>query len=106
MSSRSVGGGGSHEPPRGGNSKSTPLAGPKYDRMMLARSRSASAAGIAQDQPRFLFHGPAVASRTYAQARLHVVVEIADRDAGHGHKSFKDNWIRTYVAIAMQSSAA
>ena len=39
--------------------------------------------GLAQNDARLLFHRSPVLGGAYAQARLHIVVKTADRDARH-----------------------
>lgn len=58
--------------------------------------------GLAQNLPRLLFHGTMVLGRAYPQARLHFVIEVADRDARHGRASHHSN-VQIYAMIAMQS---
>ena len=58
--------------------------------------------GGSQYQPRFLFHGAVVFGGAHAQARLHVVAEVADRDARHGH-ALRSSRSPTYSMIAMRS---
>ena len=91
----------------GGNSRSTPLSGSEIRAREWRARDSANPCiaphRIAQDQPRFLFHGaPVVFGGADAQAGLHVVIEVADRDARHGpvFLSRKDFILST---IAMQS---
>jgi len=38
---------------------------------------------LPQDMPRFFFHGTTMLRGTQAQSRLHVVVEVANCQAGH-----------------------
>ena len=63
----------------GGISRSTPLAGPKCERMMVVRFRGTRLApdDIAQDQARFLFHGAAIVRRPHTRPGLDGVVEVA-----------------------------
>ena len=78
--------GGSSAISRGGNSRSTPPRRPEVsadDAREVPGLRGATDC-IAQDQASFLFHGPAGAGGPHTQAGLHLVVEIADRDARHG----------------------
>ena len=66
--------------------------GRRVDLVDRSIRRGEGDAELAEDQARFLFHGPAVARRTHAQTVLCVAVQIADRDARHGHvflKSFE-----------------
>ena len=77
--------GGSRPGSRGGNSRSTPLAGPKVradDGRQIPGTRLAPG-DIAQDQSRFLFHGAAIVRRPNTQPSLDVAVEVANRDARH-----------------------
>ncbi len=41
--------------------------------------------GLAQDQSRLLFHRAMIRGRPHAQKRLHLVIQVADGDACHGH---------------------
>ncbi len=38
---------------------------------------------LAQDDPHFFFHGPAMARRPDAKSGFHLVIQIANCDAGH-----------------------
>ena len=53
------------------------------ERREVLRPGFAGVDGFAEDCPYLLLHGAAVFRGPYAQAGLHVVVEIADRDARH-----------------------
>src|SRR6056297_2374759 len=57
---------------------------PAMDSLAEVRRPGRLSDGLAQDFPRLLLHRPAVLGRADAQTAFQSVVEVANRDAGHG----------------------
>ena len=99
--------GGSRAGSRGGSARSTPPSGAIRARMASARLREPGLCPTASRRisRASLFHRAAVARRPHVQARLHVLVEVADRDARQDRAC--QSLLRPILsAIAMQSATS